>query len=194
MEWALVFGLTAGVVRAVTGLVRIRDVYRGVNFPQRSTWLVFLTLNLVFIAGQWAEGATYSMLGLLVSTVYLIIIGPKLRTQGVGGFELRDYVSLSVAGSGLVVWAITNEPVLALLISVVVDMAGAWLTVEKTYRLPWSETLVGHQGGLASGLLSAAAVGELRLDLLLIPGYTASFALIMVVVIVGRRRLVPRPY
>lgn len=194
MELTLAFGIVAGLIRIFTGQIYVRDVYAGHNHPQRSGWLIFLTLNFIFLSTQWVEGARYSIISLTIGTFFILLVIPKLKTQGVGGFDLKDKISLSVAIFGLFIWAITNEPLIALWMSLLVDAAGAWLVIEKTYRLPWSETKIAWLGTTLTGTLSLLAVGSIDYELLIVPGYLTLVSIIMNYVIWSRRKVIAKPY
>jgi hypothetical protein len=90
---------------------------------------------------------------------------------GYGGLKRRDIISLAIATLGLVGWTLTKQPVVALLLVVAVDAAGAWLTVYKAYQEPETETLITWWLDSASNLLGLLAVGTLSLSLLLYPAY-----------------------
>lgn len=189
----VIFGVTAGLLNAGASFFYVRDIYQGRNHPQRAGFLIFFTLNLIFITSQFAEGARLSILALTAWTIGQILVLPKLRSAGVGGFETKDRISISVAGVGLVLWAITSEPLTALIASLIVDIPAVFLTLEKTYRLPWSETLIAWISGIITSFLSLLAVGSLQFELLIIPTYLTVVTVTATTLIVTRRRKIPNP-
>jgi len=190
----LAFGILAGLIRVFTGQIYIRDVYAGRNHPQRSAWFIFFSLNIIFISTQWVEGARDSIISLTLGTIVMLAVAPKLKSQGVGGFDLKDKISLLIAALGLVIWWITDEPLVALGMSLMVDIAGAWLVIEKTFRLPWSETKIAWIATTFTSFLSLLAVGSFDYELMIVPGYLCLVSVIMNCVIWSQRKVIPKPY
>lgn len=103
-------------------------------------------------------------------------------------FKPIDYFSLVFAGNGVLLWAKTNNPLIALLFIIAVDFLGNWLTMIKSWRAPYSENLstwIFMSVGSALGVLS---VGGLNLDRLIFPVYVTIVNAIMVFLIIKRRQ------
>ncbi len=186
-------GVVAGLISLLTAYPYIRDVLAGKTKPQRATWLVWMTLNLVFIATQIAEGASFSIISLVINTIVGVYILYLSINYGVGGVERRDRLSLLAAAIGIVVWFLTSNPTLTLMITLLVDFSGSWLTLLKTYKTPWSETLIFWVAGIFTGSLSALSVNEFELAQLAFPLYLFFFSLTMTLIMYFRRKTIPDP-
>lgn len=188
-----VFGLFAVACAAIQFIPYIYDTIKGHTQPQRVAWLIWFALGGVIFFSQLAEGASASlwvtcmhMAGNL--TIFLLAI-----KRGYGTFTKRDALSLAIAALGLVLWALTKEPTVALVIAIGVDSIGAGLVAVKAYRDPHSETLSTWVFAGLAGLCATFAVGSLQRPILLAyPLYVVLNCSITSLTIITRKRIVPR--
>ncbi len=178
-----IFGVAAGVVGLIAYPPYIRDMFRGTTRPHRASWLIWTVLSGIALAGQIGAGASWSLLMTIAQTLGTATIFLLSLRLGIGGLQKRDIASLVVAALGLLLWAITDQPLLAILLVVLVDAAGAWLTTAKAYKDPGSETLVTWLLDSISNMLGVLAVGSLNVTLLLYPSYLLLANLSVVVAI-----------
>jgi hypothetical protein len=185
-----VLGVLAGLLQALAGVPYIRDVLGGSTRPHRATWLIWCVLSLIVFLSQRADGARWSLVlvGVQVIGTWLVFL-LSLR-RGVGGRSPVEIGLLALAGLGVLGWQFSGEPAVATGCVVFADLIAVALMLPKTYRDPMSETLSAYLIGLASVVLSVAAVGSLRPDLLLYPVYLlAADSAVVVLIVTGRRRL-----
>jgi hypothetical protein len=166
---------TFGILSAIVGLIAyppyLRDMFRGTTKPERASWFIWTVLSGIALVSQIAEGATWSLLMTAANTLGVAVIFLLSIKFGVGGLHRRDIASLIVAAAGLALWAFTKQPMLALIIVIIVDGAGAWLTIYKAHKNPRSETLSTWVIDCVSNALGLLAVGTLKPSLLLYPAY-----------------------
>jgi len=184
------FGLLSAVIFPISYFPYVRDTLRGKTKPERASWFIWATLGAIAFFSQLAKGATDSLWLSGLGTFYSILIFLLSVRYGVGGFTKRDIVALCVAGIGLLLWSITKEAAIALFLVIIVDSAGAILTIIKSYEKPESETLITWVLDGTAGLLSALSVGSLNIILLAYPLYIclANFATVAAI-LVGEKHL-----
>lgn len=166
-----VFGILAGIISLAAYPPYIRDMLKGTTKPERATWLIWTALSGIALAGQIGADAKWSLIMTLAQTIGVAVIFLLSLKLGTGGLHRRDIISLLVAVVGLVLWVLTNRPIMAILLVIVVDAAGAWLTIYKAYKDPGSETLITWWLDTISNLLGVLAVGSLNVTLLSYPAY-----------------------
>jgi len=166
-----ILGIMSGVIGIVAYPPYIRDMLRRTTKPERASWFIWTVLSGIALGSQLAEGAQWSIAMTLANTIGVTVIFLMSLKFGYGGLHRRDVISLALAAIGLVLWLFTKQPLIALLIVVAVDAAGAWLTVYKAYKDPGSETLVTWWLDCVSNLLGLLAVGSLSFSLMLYPAY-----------------------
>jgi hypothetical protein len=109
--------------------------------------------------------------------------------RGYSGLSKKEIISLIVAALGLALWAVTDKPLLALLCVVIVDAAGSWLTVFKSYKDPGSETLSTWILDCVSSVFALMAIGSLNYTLILYPGYLfIANGAVVVAILLGKRK------
>ena len=105
-----------------------------------------------------------SQFGYNVKVILLLSI-----KYGVGGFLLRDKFALVFAAIGLLLWYLTNNPAFVLWIAILIDSAGVYLLLIKSYKDPASELPLLWASGVVAGTLSILSVGRLDINLLAFP-------------------------
>ena len=134
------FGVLAGLLGVLDTIPYVRDMLRGSTRPHRGTWLIWSVLACTVCFSQGADGATWSLV--MAATQAVLTTGIFLLSirWGDGGVGFGDWAAVGIAGSGVVVWLAVEEPVLATLCVVGVDLVAVLMMVPKAYRDPCSET------------------------------------------------------
>lgn len=184
-------GSIAGLITLVAYAPYIRDIFKGTTKPVRSTWFIWSVLSGIALTSQLASGARWSVVMTVAQMIGVTTVFILSLKRGYGGLGKKEAVSLAVAASGLILWAVTNNPLLALICVVVVDTAGSWLTVFKTYEDPGSETLSTWILDCISSVFAIIAIGSLNYTLILYPAYLliANGAVVLAIYL-GRRQKV----
>lgn len=188
-EFLPALGILAGLVSTVSYVFYIHDMVYGATRPERASWLIWLVLNIISLTAQIAEGGKWSLLMTLAHTLGLSTVLVLSIKFGYGGLKRRDVIGLGIAALGLVGWALTNNPIVALLFVVGVNIVGNVLTLYKTYYRPESETLIAWCLDCAGAMLAVLAVGALNPALLIMPVYTVlATAAVVITIYIGRSR------
>lgn len=187
-----ILGIISGILAIIGHIPYIRDIILKRTKPERASWLIWSVLGGIAFFSQLAKGATNSLwLGLdTVGVIVTVILSIK---YGMGGFAKRDLFSLIFASIGIVLWFFTKEPIAALIIVILVDFAGAILTITKSYEHPETETLSTFVLCSIAGFFAVLAVGELNFPLLLYPFYIGVINGITALAIILSPRLSRRP-
>lgn len=186
----MVLGVLAGLFSMIGGAKYIWATLRHKAKPERAAWWIWFMLNIITFSAQWAAGASWSqglIVGLVLVTGLLAFLSLKF---GYGTFSRRDYISISLALLGLVLWRFTKDPLAAIVLVVIVDMLGAWLIILKAWRAPDSEVALNWALSSSGALLAAFAVGEVDLVKLLFPLYVTVADGTILAVVLYRRRVV----
>ncbi len=181
------FGIAAAILDIVGLYPYVRDIFRHKTKPERAMWWIYAVLFFLLFAAQASAGARWL---LLVSATYVVssVLAAVLSVRyGYGSFHRRDYLSILMALAGLGVWLFTDRPLLAIIMIIIVDFAGFWLTLVKTWHAPHTETLISWQLSVGSALLSVFAVGSWNLTVLIYPVYAVLATGLLVFIIMYRR-------
>ena len=189
-ESLLIFLAVVSAIANFVGLFPyIRDILAKKTKPERATWWIWLCLSFVAFSAQVAAGAIWSLAMTGAQGIGVFIIAILSVKYGYGTFRKKDYISLLIAGIGIALWAITDNPLTALLIVVFVDILAFYLTVSKTWNNPETETLISWVLATVSGLAGLLAVGAIDLTELVYPLYITLGNGFLVWVIFSRRKV-----
>lgn len=167
-----ILGYSSGIIMMCSAIPYVRDILRGKTKPERATWFIWSILMVIAFFSQWAKGATFSNILTIGDTMAILVVFFLSIKHGVGGItKKRDKFALIGAGISLVLWYLTKEPAVALLIIIFIDFLGGSLTILKAYEDPESETMVAWFIAGFAGLLGTLSVGEMNFILLAFPFY-----------------------
>lgn len=193
MDYRVALGVIATVMALVSYVPYIRDMVSGRTKPHAFTWLVWATLTAIAFAGQTADNAgPGSWVTGFTALVSFGIFAVALR-HGEKEIVPLDWISLAAAGLGLVLWALTDQPLLAVVLITVIDALGFVPTFRKSYSRPFEETAVTYA---ISGLKFVVAILALENLSLVTWLYPASLVLmngLFVGMVLTRRRQLSAP-
>jgi hypothetical protein len=187
IDAAPVLALLAGLIGIANTVPYARDTLAGSTRPHRGTWLIWAVLAIVVSASQHADGASWS---LILSGMHAVTNGLVFLLAirlGTGAASATEAALIGIAGAGLGIWLVVDDPIAATAAVIAADMIGVALMVPKTWATPESETLATFAGASLSGALGAASVGALELSLLIYPGYYCLVNGAVALLIVRRR-------
>jgi hypothetical protein len=190
MHYELLFATIAGVLGIAGVVPYVRDILLRKTKPERAMWWIYTALFALLFYAQLSAGA-HDLL--IVTAIYVLssaVIATLSLRYGYGSFHARDGVSLGIAAIGLVMWLWTNNPLLAILMVIIVDFAGFWLTLVKTWHAPHSETLISWELTLIATVFSAFSGGSWKVSIIIYPIYAIAADALLVWLIIYRRTIV----
>ncbi|HTE22573.1 MAG TPA: hypothetical protein VK674_06050 [Candidatus Limnocylindria bacterium] len=184
---AVPVAVVAGLLNVLGFVPYLRDTLRRKTKPERAMWWIYAVLFGLLFAAQMEAGAGWL---LFVTGAYIassVVIAILSLWYGYGSFHKRDTISLVVAAVGLLLWQLSDRPLVAIVLVIIVDFAGFWLTLVKTWHAPHSETLISWQLAFVTAVLSIFSVGAWTLDVLIYPVYAVLATALIVWMIMYRR-------
>ncbi|MGB5105151.1 MAG: hypothetical protein WBP42_00390 [Candidatus Zixiibacteriota bacterium] len=142
-EYCAIIG---AIIGSVGGLYYLYDTITGKAQPNRVTWLLWGIFPLVIFVAQRAQGVeSISWTSFVAGLMPLLIVAASFfNKKAYWKSDPRDYYLMAAAIIGIILWAITDNPNLALLFSLLADMLAAIPTLIKSYRHPQSESWIGY--------------------------------------------------
>ena len=158
--------------------------------PQRMTWLIFLILGVIGLASSLVEGVGNGiwLLGTATFNVFLIFI--LSIWKGKGGWSNTDKVSLAFCLLICLIWWFTGNALYAVVLFVVGELLGYWITWKSAYFTPQDESLVMWSVAGVAGLVSLLALETYSFTSALYPAHIFISNFIVVgCILFGIRRL-----
>lgn len=172
MEYHLILGILSGIFQTISVVPYIRSMLKGETRPNAVTWFVWWILQIIALFAQLSAGASWSVIFVAVQvfTISLILI-LVLKGYGYKKYEKIDYFYLILAITSLVLWQLTGEPVLAILLVVATDFFAILPTMLKTYKEPYSENLTAWILWILAALFAGLSSTKIDIANLALPIY-----------------------
>src|SRR5688500_323809 len=140
------FAIIGAIIGSLGGFYYLYDTITGKAQPNRITWLLWGIFPMVIFVAQRAQGVEgLSWTSFVAGATPLLIVGASfLNRAAYWRSEPRDYYLMAAAVVGIILWAITDDPNLALLFALLADMLAGIPTLIKSYRHPRSESWIAY--------------------------------------------------
>jgi len=148
-----VIGYTAAIVGVIYYIPYVHDVLKGGTKPHAFSWFLWSVLGWIAFAaqiikgggpGSWATGAATTCASIVF--FFSLVKGEKM-------FPFFDWISLIGAILALILWRITRDPTLAVVLITTADAIAYFPTFRKTFWKPFEEHLTFYAlGALTYGL------------------------------------------
>lgn len=188
-----ILGIVAVAIGFVSYVPYFKGILSGRTKPHAFSWLVWATLNAIAFAAQvvgksgpgaWVTGCT----ALMCTCIFVLAL-----MKGERKFATFDWLSLGGAALALLLWQLTDMPVVAVALITLTDVLGFLPTLKKGFLKPREENVAHFALGSISVLVALFAIETLTLTTWLYPAaimlLDGSFAVILVL---RRRSLTPR--
>lgn len=156
------FAIAGSIVNFIGGLSYVRAIWKGEASPNRVTWGLWALVPLIAAAAQWENGVGISTL--VVLSVGLspacVVLASFIAHQGSWKLGPFDYVCGACALAALALWALTGDPVTAIVLSILGDAAAALPTVRKAWLAPATEDKRAYLLALIGMVLGIFSVQE----------------------------------
>lgn len=140
------FAIVGALVASLGGFYYLYETITGKAQPNRITWLLWGIFPMVIFVAQRAEGVeglswTSFVAGL---TPFLIVTASFFNKKAYWKSEPRDYYLMGAAVVGIILWAVTDNPNLAILFSLLADLLAGIPTLVKSYKHPATESWIAY--------------------------------------------------
>ncbi len=134
--------LVGAIIGSLGGIYYLVETLTGRAQPNRITWLLWGVFPMVIFVAQRVQGVAGVSWASFVAglTPLLVVAASFFNRNAYWKTEPRDYGLMAAALLGLLLWALTDRPNLALLCSLVADGLASVPTLLKSYRHPRSES------------------------------------------------------
>lgn len=140
MNWYAAVGVLAGLVQIVSVIPYVRDMLRGTTRPNAVSYALWGALTFIVVAAQFSAGASWSVLiPIAVALNATLIFTLSVSGYGYTKYGWLDWTCLGAGILAIVLWQVTGDPVVALVLAIAANFAAAVPTIVKTYREPNSE-------------------------------------------------------
>jgi hypothetical protein len=157
-----VFAVAGAIVNFVGGLSYVRAIVRGEATPNRVTWFLWAFVPLIAGAAQLRSGVGISTLVVMSVGASPACVVIASFIGGTGSWKLGpfDYVCGACSLAALALWALTGDPVTAIVLSILGDAAAALPTLRKAWLAPETEDRPAYLISFIGMILGILSVRE----------------------------------
>ena len=186
----IVLGSLASIIALGSYLPYFRDIFKASTKPHAFSWLIWTLLDVIAFAAQVVEkgGAGTWVTG--VSAVFCFAIFILALKKGEKKFVLFDWISLAGALLALLLWLLTNDPTLSVILVTITDAIGYLPTFRKGYLKPYEETLILFGLSAVKFVFGIMALETFTLATWLYPASLVLTNTVFVVMVLIRRKQV----
>ncbi len=138
------FAVVGAAVASAGGLYYLYETIAGKTKPNRVTWLLWGLFPMITFLAQRAQGVEGLSWATFVAgfSPFLILAASFLNKKAYWHTQARDYYLMAAAVVGLILWAITDNPNITILLALLADFLAGLPTVIKAYNHPETESWV----------------------------------------------------
>jgi hypothetical protein len=171
-DWHIMVGTIASILLLALIVPYIRSITGGTTRPSAVSWFGWAILFIIATAAQASKGIDWSLAVPLISTISTTIIAFTALHLGRAVWTRADGICIALGILAIVLWAITKEPLTAIILSIIADLAVTMPTIVKTYQDPTSEPATLWVLYVIGAILELVATQQFTVYNLLFPIYT----------------------
>lgn len=187
LDWHTVLGVVASIILFACIVPYIRSITAGTTRPSAVSWFGWALLFAIATAAQASKGIDWSLAIPLISTISTTIIAFTALRLGRVVWTRADGICIALGTLAIILWAITKEPLTALILSMLADISVTAPTIIKTYQDPTSEPATLWVIYVIAVTMELVATQQYTTYNLLFPVYTVlGSAIIAILTLRGR--------
>lgn len=154
----IVFSVVATAIGVVAFLYYFGGLFALQTKPHTYTWLIWALTQGIGFAGIWYGNGGWGALSLVIGEVLTTSVFLLSLKYGTKNITKGDTIILIAALIAIALWWQLHQPVLAVALVSVIDVAGYIPTYRKSFADPWSENLIPWFAFSLSNLCAALAL------------------------------------
>lgn len=186
-----IIGKIAGGLSLLAFVPYVLSTLRGVNRPNRATWVIWTAVGISLLASYAAAGARDTLwvsIGNLTAFIAVLLLSFK---YGEGGWTPLDIGCLIAAAFGFALWWWFDSPLPTLYSGLFIDFVGAVPTIKKAWIDPRSEDLSAWILFFVANSLNLFAIREWSVAIASYPVYMVFITFLLMAILLVRRAWKP---
>jgi len=139
IQYIVFLGAALSLAGSATYII---DTIKGKTKPNRVSWLIWSIAPIIGTVAAVSDGVTWAIVPTFMSGFgpLLVFMASFLNKKSYWRLGGGDYLCGTLAILALVLWAITKNPNVAILLSILADLLAAIPTLIKSWQHPETET------------------------------------------------------
>lgn len=167
----------------------IHSMFKGGAKPNRMTWFMWTAAPFISTAAAVSTGVGWSVLPVFMSgfTPFLILLSSFFIRGAYWKLKRFDYVCGVLSASAIVLWVVTSDPNIAIILSISSGTFATIPTLMKTWRHPETESSAPYVLGLVCTLSSFTSMTMWTFSEYAFPVYLVINTVIMIFAVYRKR-------
>ncbi len=182
------FGYITLIIATVSYIIYFADIAHGKTKPHAFSWLVWallgLTVWLIQVAEQAGPGAWVFGYSAIAGVAIFLFTLKKGERQ----IALVDWVFLGGAIISYLLWLVTDQALLSIILLSLIDVLGYLPTFRKSYLKPFEETASMYWLSLIKNFLTILALNHFSIVTVLYPATLFFMNIAFTTMLYWRRR------
>lgn len=179
-----IFSVLAGFLCFIGYIPYVNAILRKGASPARATWLIWAFLDVITLAGMYAQHSVNGLI--LVASLGALTVGILSLKYGKPGWTNIDTWSIGGAFAGIILWGTFDSPTLGIVISLAVIFLGSIPTFMSAWEDPSRENKTAWIIFFFSCICAVAAIPRWTLAAAAQPIIFFVIELIMIFILFGR--------
>ena len=192
MDTKLIFAIIATIIGILASFPYVRDIILKKTRPHSFTWLIWAVTQGTATVALWYGDAGFGIISPIVGTCSIILIFFLSLRYGEKNITRSDIMIFIIAVFAILIWWLTNNPLLSLILVCFIDLIAYIPTFRKSYNHPWTETILAWIASIIANVFAILALSKYNVltlsYLITILLSNAAFILFLL----ARRRKIPR--
>ncbi len=154
-----VIGAIATILSVIAFIPYFKSIIQNKTRPSGASWWTWSIITIITVLSSRTAGASWEVLmlpiWLCVSQLVVAILSIK---KGDNNWDVWNKMCVVGALSGMGIWLITGEPLIALIISVIADLLASIPNFRHTFTNPEQEDRLAWTLGFGSAILELFAI------------------------------------
>ena len=179
-------------INSFAGFLYIKDTLKWKTKPNKITWWIWSAAPLIWTSATiYSEWFIWSVLPVFMAWFIplLIFISSFINKNSYWELKKLDYICLIFAILALILWWITNNPLLAIIFWIMADFLAAIPLLIKMYNFPETENILPFFAWLIANLSAFLVIRNWDMEEYLFPAYLVSICLIIILAFFWKRIL-----
>jgi hypothetical protein len=190
VTFKMVVALISVLMTLVGYAFYFKDIFAGKTKPHAYSWLVWGLLTAIAFFGQLSDGAGAGAWVTGTTALISFVIVALAFKQGNNNITRSDQWFLAGCLVSIVLWLVTNDPLLSMILITGIDFLGFLPTIRKSIHKPFEETLIHYVFAGAKFALAMLALDNVSVVTTLYPlSLVLANWMFVVLLIIQRRKL-----
>ncbi len=190
MEYIVIIGF---IVHQVGGFVYLRDTWYGKTQPNRVSFLLWGVAPLIGAVAALSDGVTWAVLPVFAAGVgpFLVFFVSFVNKKAYWKITRFDWVCAALSVLALILWQVTQNPVLAIVFALLADGAASLPVIRKSWTHPHSETAITYLAVAFNQLTAFLVMKEFSFVEMAFPVYIFVICMgLFILITIGQKRSV----